>query len=309
MNILLTGGAGFIGSHLVDRLSDTENDIIVLDNFSKYYSGKEDNIRGWRRKNNIKLVYGSILDKNKLNELTENIGIVVHLAAQPGVRYSIKHPLEVARININGTINVLEACVKNDVKKFVFGSSSSVYGDVKKLPAREDYICNPISPYGASKLAGEKYCYYYSKIYGIKIPMLRFFTVYGPRQRPDMAINKFVDSVMKEKTTMVYGDGSQTRDFTYIDDIVDGIILAIKKNIKTDAFNLGGGNNISVNELISLIAEYTEKKVEIRYIEKQKGDVKDTLADNTKSRKVLKWKPKTDIRCGLKKYVEWIKNR
>ncbi len=309
MKVLVTGGAGFIGSHLVDRLIERGDEVVVYDNFSPYYSGKEKNIeRHVKEKNkNFELARADILDLKKLVDVVSGCNVVVHLAAQPGVRYSIEHASEVARINVDGTVNVLEACVKNNVKKIVFGSSSSVYGDVERLPAREEYACKPISPYGASKLSGEEYCESYSRMYALQIPMLRFFTVYGPRQRPDMGIHKFVKAVMEGGEITIFGEGKQTRDFTFVSDIVEGILLALDKKTDTTPINLGGGNNISVNELVKAIEEASGKKAKIKNIDWQKGDVKDTLASNEKAGTLLGWKPKAGIRDGLKEYVKWWK--
>lgn len=307
MKILVTGGAGFIGSHLVDNLLSRGDDVVVYDNFSPYYSGKEKNIQKHvdSKNKNFKLVRADILDFASLSDAVSGCDAVAHLAAQPGVRYSLEHASEVAKINVDGTVNVLEACVKNNVKKIVFGSSSSVYGDVEKLPAREEYACNPISPYGASKLAGEKFCECYSRVHGLSIPMLRFFTVYGPRQRPDMGIHKFVKAVVEGGEITVFGGGQQTRDFTFVSDIVEGILLAVDKKVATTPINLGGGNNISVNDLVKAVEEASGRKARIKNVEWQKGDVKDTLASNEKAGKLLGWKPKVKIRDGLKEYVKW----
>ncbi|MBI5159756.1 SDR family NAD(P)-dependent oxidoreductase [Candidatus Micrarchaeota archaeon] len=307
LKILVTGGAGFIGSHLVDRLVERGDEVVVYDNFSPYYSGKEKNIQKHvdGKNKNFQLVRADILDFEKLCASIKGCDAVVHLAAQPGVRYSLENASEVAKINVDGTVNVLEACVKSTVKKLVFGSSSSVYGDVEKLPAREEYACNPISPYGASKLAGEKFCECYSRMFGLQIPILRFFTVYGPRQRPDMGIHKFVKAVMDGGEITVFGGGKQTRDFTFVSDIVEGVSSAVDKKVETTPINLGGGNNISVNELVKAIEEACGKKAKIKNVEWQKGDVKDTLASNEKAGKLLVWKPRVKIHDGLKEYVKW----
>jgi nucleoside-diphosphate-sugar epimerase len=237
------------------------------------------------------------------------VDYVFHEAAQAGVRASWGKSFEIyTRNNIEATQKLLEFYKNKRIKKFVFASSSSVYGDAE-LPMKEDSLLKPVSPYGVTKLAGENLCYLYWKNYGVPIVSLRYFTVYGLRQRPDMAIHKFVKAILDDEEILVFGDGTQTRDFTYINDVIEANILAAANGIKGEVFNVGGGSRISVNELIKKIEETTVKKAKINYIEKQKGDVQDTLADTGKISNELNWKPEVKIEEGLKKFVEWYKKQ
>ena len=235
------------------------------------------------------------------------VDYLFHLAAQAGVRASWGKNFEIyTRNNIQATQKLLEFYKDLNIKKFVYASSSSVYGDAE-LPMREDSLVKPVSPYGVTKLAGENLCYLYYKNYGAPTVSLRYFTVYGPRQRPDMAIHNFIRAIFKGDEITIYGDGTQTRDFTFVDDAVEANVLAAKANndLLGEVFNVGGGSRISVNELINEIEKIMEKKAKIKYIEKQKGDVRDTLADVSKANKELKWMPKVKIEEGLRKFVEW----
>ena len=236
MNILITGGAGFIGSTLADKLLKIEsNNVIVIDNFNDYYSTtlKEKNIKHNLDNKNYKLYRGDICDKNLLSKIFEEnqIDVVVHIAASAGVRPSIENPLSYVKNNIEGTVNIVEVMKENGIKKIVFASSSSIYGNCKEEIFSEDLkVSEPISPYAASKSACEQFLYTYSKLFDIQVVALRFFTVFGPRQRPDLAIRKFIDLIKENKPIPVYGDGTTIRDYTYVDDIVDGIISAINYN-------------------------------------------------------------------------------
>ena len=233
---------------------------------------------------------------------------VFHLAAQAGVRASWGKSFEIyTRNNIEATQRLLESYKDMKIKKFVYASSSSVYGDAE-LPMRENSLLKPVSPYGVTKLAGEHLCYLYWKNYGVPTVSLRYFTVYGPRQRPDMAIHKFVKAIFNGDTITVYGDGRQTRDFTYVEDVTEANLLAatVNNNLNGEVFNVGGGSRISVNGLIELIEGISGKKAEIKYIEGQKGDVKDTLADITKIAKLLKWRSKVKIEEELRRQIKWM---
>lgn len=311
MNILITGGAGFIGSTLTNRLLKEENKIIVLDNLNDYYDVKLklDNFNENLNNANYKICIGDICDEKLTDKIfKENkIDVVVHIAARAGVRPSLEDPLEYVRSNIYGTVNILEKMKKYNVKKLIFASSSSVYGNCTAEKFSEDLkVTEPISPYAATKSSCEQFIYTYSKLYGIQAVCLRFFTVYGPKQRPDLAIRKFVELIEKNKPIEMYGDGSTMRDYTYIDDIVDGICSAIEYN-KTpfEIINLGGGSPVTLKEMISTIEETLDKKAEIKQLPMQKGDVNKTVSDITKAEKLLGYKPKTTFRDGIKKFIEW----
>lgn len=315
MNILITGGAGFIGSTLADRLLKEGNKICVVDNFNNYYSPeiKENNVAVNQNNNNYKLYRGDICDRELMDEIFAKniIDHVVHIAARAGVRPSLEDPLEYVRSNIEGTINILEKMKKYNVKKIVFASSSSVYGNCKAEKFSEDLkVTEPISPYAATKSACEQFLYTYSKLYGINAVCLRFFTVYGPRQRPDLAIRKFIELIEKGEPIPVYGDGSTMRDYTYIDDIISGICSAIKYN-KTpyEIINIGGGSPITLSEMISTIENVLGKKAVINRLPMQPGDVNKTVSDITKARKLLGYEPLTTFENGIKKFVEWRRDK
>lgn len=311
MNILITGGAGFIGSTLADKLLEKNNKIVVIDNFNDYYSPKlkEKNIKHNLDNKNYKLYRGDICDKNLLSKIFEEnkIDVVVHIAASAGVRPSIENPLSYVKNNIEGTVNILEVMKRKNVKKIVFASSSSIYGNCKEEIFSEDLkVSEPISPYAASKSACEQFLYTYSKLFDIQVVALRFFTVFGPRQRPDLAIRKFIDLIKENKPIPVYGDGTTIRDYTYVDDIVDGIIGAINYNdTPYEIINLGGGAPVSLNEMISTIEKVLNKKATIEHLPMQLGDVNKTAADITKAKKLLNYNPKTSFKEGIIKFIEW----
>ncbi|MCK4347164.1 MAG: NAD-dependent epimerase/dehydratase family protein, partial [Thermoplasmatales archaeon] len=289
MKVLVTGCAGFIGSHLAERLLKEGYKVIGIDCFTDYYSRaiKEGNMVTALGHKNFKLVEENLLSIDDYPE----VDYVFHEAAQAGVRKSWGRDFEIyTRNNIEATQRLLEFYKDSNIKKFVYASSSSVYGDAE-LPMKEDSLLKPVSPYGVTKLAGENLCYLYYKNYGVSTIALRYFTVYGPRQRPDMAIHKFVRAIFDDDTIPVFGDGTQTRDFTYVDDAVEANILSARSNAVGEVFNIGGGSRIHVNELIEKIEEMVDKKADIKYIEKQKGDVRDTWADVSKAEKMLHWAP------------------
>ncbi len=311
MNILITGGAGFIGSTLADKLLEKNNKIVVIDNFNDYYSPKlkEKNIKHNLDNKNYKLYRGDICDKNLLSKIFEEnkIDVVVHIAASAGVRPSIENPLSYVKNNIEGTVNILEVMKRKNVQRIVFASSSSIYGNCKEEIFSEDLkVSEPISPYAASKSACEQFLYTYSKLFDIQVVALRFFTVFGPRQRPDLAIRKFIDLIKENKPIPVYGDGTTIRDYTYVDDIVDGIIGAINYNdTPYEIINLGGGAPVSLNEMISTIEKVLNKKATIEHLPMQLGDVNKTAADITKAKKLLNYNPKTSFKEGIIKFIEW----
>lgn len=313
MNILITGGAGFIGSTLADKLLEKNNKIVVIDNFNDYYSPKlkEKNIKHNLDNKNYKLYRGDICDKNLLSKIFEEnqIDVVVHIAASAGVRPSIENPLSYVKNNIEGTVNIVEVMKRKNVQRIVFASSSSIYGNCKEEIFSEDLkVSEPISPYAASKSACEQFLYTYSKLFDIQVVALRFFTVFGPRQRPDLAIRKFIDLIKENKPIPVYGDGTTIRDYTYVDDIVDGIISAINYNdTPYEIINLGGGAPVSLNQMIETIEKVLNKKATIEHLPMQLGDVNKTAADITKAKKLLNYNPKTSFKEGIIKFIEWEK--
>jgi len=321
MKALVTGCAGFIGSHLVDNLLERGYEVIGIDCYTDYYSReiKDANISNALK--NFSLKKKPLLKKHHKNAKFEfieedilnmekfpEVDYVFHLAAQAGVRASWGKSFGIyTRNNIDATQKLLEFYKDRAIKKFVYASSSSVYGDAE-LPMKEDSLLKLVSPYGVTKLAGENLCYLYWKNYNVPTVSLRYFTVYGPRQRPDMAIHKFVKAIINEKEITVFGDGTQTRDFTFVDDAIEANILAAESDSIGEVFNIGGGSRINVNALIGEIEKIVGKKATINNIAKQKGDVRDTLADVNKARKKLGWTPKVDIRVGLKIFIEWFKS-
>ena len=307
---LITGGAGFIGSHLAERLIKENNQVTVIDNFNDYYAPaiKHQNIATMRDQMN--LIEGDIRDAI-LVERTFAKGQfdqVIHIAARAGVRPSIQDPKLYFTTNIDGTFNLLDACRYHGVKRFTFASSSSVYGINKKVPfAETDAIERTISPYAATKLAGEQICSNYAHLFGIHCQCLRFFTVYGPRQRPDLAISKFTQNILAGEPIQQYGDGSTARDYTYIDDIIDGIIAASKYDQRSfEIFNLGGAATTTLSELIQLIESATGKTALIEQLPEQLGDVPRTYADISKATRLLHYAPETSIQTGIEKYVKWL---
>lgn len=313
--ILITGGAGFIGSTLADKLLLEGVKVVVVDNFNDFYNPclKRGNIKHNLSNLDYNIYNGDICDNVFLNKVfSENsIDKVVHLAARAGVRPSIEYPLEYINSNIYGTVSLLECMKDFGVKKLVFASSSSVYGNCKEEKFSEDLkVSEPISPYAATKLACEQFIYTYSELYGMDAVCLRFFTVYGPRQRPDLAIRKFTDLILKNEAVPIYGDGSTLRDYTYIDDIIEGICSALKYN-KTnyEVINLGGGSPVPINDMIRTIEKALGKTATINYLPSQQGDVDRTVSDISKAKKLLGYSPKVTFEEGIKKFIEWERGR
>jgi UDP-glucuronate 4-epimerase len=313
-NLLITGGAGFIGSHLVDRLLATDVErITVVDDFNDFYTPaiKRANIREHLKDPRYSIHEVDIRDRAALEQVfnERNFDCVVHLAARAGVRPSLSEPQLYTETNINGTVNLLELARHHDIKQFVFGSSSSVYGINAKVPfSEDDPIRQPISPYAATKGAGELLCHTYSHLYGFRCVCLRFFTVYGPRQRPDLAIHKFAKLISQHKPIPVFGDGSTRRDYTYIDDIIDGVTAAIKYGKSNyEVINLGESRTVELRELISLLEKELDTHAIIERQPPQPGDVPQTFADVSKARALLNYRPKTQIEEGLRSFVEWFR--
>lgn len=315
-NILITGGAGFIGSHLIDRLlSEGDWRITVVDDFNDFYdpSIKRANIEPYLSNENFKLIEADIRDFYSLEEVFHEgrFDCVVHLAARAGVRPSLTETRLYVETNINGTTNLLELARQHEVKQFVFGSSSSVYGENKKVPfSEDDPIFNPISPYAATKAAGELICHTYSHLYGMRIVCLRFFTVYGARQRPDLAIHKFARLIDAGKPIPVFGDGTTRRDYTYVDDIISGVRAAIDyEDSNYEVINLGESQTVELRDLISLLETALGKKANIDRQPTQPGDVPQTFADIAKARRLLHYHPQTQIKDGISLFIDWFRKR
>ena len=310
MNILITGGAGFIGSNLADKLYTRGDSIIIIDDFNDYYAPntKRENIAG----KPYKVYENDICDTNALERIfTENkIDAVIHLAARAGVRPSLNQPVLYATTNVVGTVNILETMHKYNCNKLLFASSSSVYGNCSADKFSEEIQkTNPISPYGATKLMCEEIAWTYSYLYNMNIIGYRFFTVYGPRMRPDLAIHKFARMIQNGEIINKFGDGSNVRDYTYVDDITDGIIAGLDYNdTKFEIFNLGGGNPVSLNEMISTLEQTIGKKAIINQMPMQPGDVDKTVSDCSKANRLLGYAPKTDFKTGINNFIQWMKN-
>lgn len=307
--ILVTGAAGFIGSNFVEALLKAGIKVTGIDNFDLFYDRtiKEQNIEYAIKNPEYHFIEGDIRNPEFINDClkTSKPGIIVHLAAKAGVRPSLADPKEYYDVNVMGTLNLLEMMRINQLKKMIFASSSSVYGNNEKVPFCEtDNVDNPISPYAASKKAGELLCHTYHHLYKFDIFCMRFFTVYGPRQRPDLAIHKFTKAILRDDPITLYGDGSTRRDYTHIDDIIMGLMGAVDKLKGYEVFNLGESSTISLIKLVSLIEQYTNKKARIKYLPVQEGDVVQTFADVSKARDKLNYNPLMDIETGIKKYVK-----
>src|SRR5688500_3407937 len=310
MKALVTGAAGFVGSHVSEALLAQGADVVGVDCFTDYYSRdlKERNLAGLRTNSKFTF-HEAALQHTDAGALMDGVSQVYHLAAQAGVRKSwgadfrtyIDH-------NIDATQRLLEAAKgKPDLHRFVYASSSSVYGDVAPIPMREDAYLQPLSPYGVTKLAAEHLCHLYVANYGVPTVSLRFFTVYGPRQRPDMAFNHFIRAAFGQAPITLYGDGEQTGDFTFIADIVAANLAAGDRGRPGAVYNIGGGSRVSVTEVLALVAELTGRTLDIRREETQKGDMRDTFADTSRARADLGFRPGWTLRDGLEAEVEWLR--
>lgn len=313
-NLLITGGAGFIGSHLVDRLLATGVDhITVVDDFNDFYAPvvKRANVQAHLADSRYSLAEVDIRDRATLEKLfaANHFDCIVHLAARAGVRPSLSEPQLYIETNINGTMNLLELARRYKVNQFVFGSSSSVYGVNAKVPfSEDDPIRQPISPYAATKGAGELLCHTYSHLYGIRCVCLRFFTVYGPRQRPDLAIHKFSQLITAGKPIPVFGDGTTRRDYTYVDDIIAGVLAAIEYDKSNyEVINLGESRTVELRELIALLEKELDTHALIDRQPMQPGDVPQTFADIEKAKRLLAYNPQTQIEEGIRRFVEWFR--
>ena len=312
----ITGGAGFIGSTLSKKLIEQGNKVVTIDNFCDFYNPKikEDNVKELLQNKNFKLYRADIRDRQAIKEIFDesNIDIVMHLAAMAGVRPSIENPILYQEVNCMGTQNILEEMRQHDVKNGVFASSSSVYGNCKEVPFREDMIVDyAISPYAATKKANEVMAHVYHKLFDMNIIMLRFFTVYGPKQRPDLAINKFTRLMLEDKEIPMFGDGTTSRDYTYIDDIVDGIIKSCDYSMNNkevyEILNLGNSSPTTLKEMINIIGEVLGREPKIKQMLMQPGDVERTYADISKTKKLIGYQPKTTFKEGIKNFVKWYK--
>lgn len=312
MRILVTGGAGFIGSSVIDRLLARGDEVVCLDNFDEFYRPdiKRRNLSSALGHKGFRLVEGDIRDMALLKALfaEERFDMIFHPAARAGVRPSIIDPMLYEDVNIKGTMNLLEMAKEYKLKGFIFASSSSVYGSNKKFPFSEtDNVDNPVSPYAATKKSCELICYTYHHLYNMNITCLRFFTVYGPRQRPEMAIHKFTRLIDEGKPVPMFGDGSSKRDYTYIDDIVDGVIKSIDKNPAYEIYNIGESQTTELRELIALIEKHLGKKAVIESHPDQPGDVPLTYADITKAVNELGYAPRTKVDEGVGRFMAWYK--
>jgi UDP-glucuronate 4-epimerase len=309
---LVTGGAGFIGSHVSEHLLAQGHAVTILDDLNDFYDPelKRRNLAEIGRAGLPRFHQLDICDHTRVFKAIEDArpDAVIHLAARAGVRPSLEQPLLYERVNVHGTMVLLEACRAFGVPKFVFASSSSIYGIADQVPFREDdYGVMPISPYAATKMAGEKLSYTYSHLYGIKAVCLRFFTVFGPRQRPDLAIRKFTAMIDRGEAVPMFGDGSTARDYTYIDDIVTGILAATDLDVPFDVFNLGNSTPVSLSEMIRTIEECLGKKAVLRQMPLQPGDVPITYADISKAERILGYRPGTSFTDGVAQFVQWYR--
>lgn len=312
LNIVVTGGAGFIGSHLIDRLLDEGHNVTNIDNFDPFYdqSIKSENIKGHFEYDTYTLHELDIRDKEVLYKaIPYETDVIVHLAAKAGVRPSIADPIAYQEVNVAGTQNMLEIAREKDIKQFVFASSSSVYGKNPSVPWKEDdTVLQPISPYASTKVSGELLGHVYSHLYDIRFLALRFFTVYGPRQRPDLAIHKFLKLMSEGREITLYGDGSTRRDYTYVDDIVDGIMAAIVyKDSKYEIINLGNNQTVELLELVKAIEEASGIRAKKKFGPEQPGDVKQTWADVSKAAKLFIYKSDYSFSNGLIEFAKWFK--
>jgi UDP-glucuronate 4-epimerase len=308
---LVTGGAGFIGSHLSEKLIENGYQVVVIDDFNDFYNSrfKKDNA-DLLSKLGATIIEGDIRNKSDIEKSLRGVTIVAHLAARAGVRPSVIDPMLYVDVNVLGTLNLLHAVKDRQIKNFILASSSSIYGNNPNVPwSEDDRVDHPISPYAATKKAAEHFGYNYSHLYNIPVTCLRFFTVYGPRQRPDLAIHKFTNLILSGKAIPLYGDGTTERDYTYVSDIVDGIVAAIKRPFVYEIINLGNNKPVSLKELVITLEKALGKKAKIEKLPPQLGDVSVTYADISKAERMLDYKPKVSFEEGVKEFVKWYKSK
>lgn len=308
--MLVTGGAGFIGSHLTERLLGMGASVTVYDRFDEFYPGKERNLAGAVNNPRFRLVNGDILDVDRLDSAMKDVDVVFHQAGQAGIGFSVKHPVQVNNVNVNGTLNVLSLGKKHGVDRIVNASSSSIFGRPEYLPIDEDHPTNPTSPYGVSKLAAEQYCRAFHRVYGTDVVSLRYFSVYGPRGRPDQVIHKLTKSLTEGRPPLIQGDGSHTRDFTYVTDIVAANILAAQNDgLGGEVFNIGFGSRTSVSELAERLTKILSpgRMIPPIHVAEGPGEFPDTQASNRKAAELLHWRPGVDLDEGLRMFVDWFK--
>jgi UDP-glucuronate 4-epimerase len=310
MRVLLTGGAGFIGSHFLDRLMDEGHEVTVVDNFDPFYaeSVKRANIARHAAHERFHLVEADIRDAASIAKIDQNIDAIVHLAAKAGVRPSIEDPTGYQATNVQGTLNLLEYARDRGIRQFVFASSSSVYGVNPRVPWREDDpVLLPISPYASTKVSAELMGHVYSKLYGIRFIALRFFTVYGPRQRPDLAIHKFAHLIREGRPIPFFGDGETRRDYTYVDDVVTGVMAAIGYEASEfEVINLGNNRTVSLQEMVDTLEAALGRKAVLERLPMQPGDVPQTWADLGKAERLLGYRPTTGFREGVERFAAWL---
>ncbi|MBV8843538.1 MAG: GDP-mannose 4,6-dehydratase [Bryobacterales bacterium] len=311
MRVLVTGGAGFIGSHVCERLLCDGHEVSIIDDLNDFYSPalKRENLGCITSAGPACFFHADICDEIAVQRVFDATlpEAVIHLAGRAGVRPSLEQPLLYEQVNVRGTLVLLEQCRRLGIRKFIMASSSSVYGAANRVPFREDdHVSHPISPYAATKIAAERLAYTYSHLYGIGVTCFRFFTVYGPRQRPDLAIRKFTEKILQAQPIPVYGDGSASRDYTFVRDIVNGVMAAIEHDFAYEVFNLGNSSPLSLSDLIRSIETATARKAIIRRLPDQPGDVPITYADVSKAGRLLGYAPKTPFEQGIREFVDWL---
>ena len=306
MKVLVTGGAGFIGSHVVEKLVKQGYQVRVLDDLSTGSLDNLSNVVG-----DIEFIKGDVRDYEAVSRAVEGVDLIVHEAAITSVVRSIEDPLTTSLVNVQGTLNLLWASVRNSIKRFVYASSSSIYGDTPALPKHEELTPNPLSPYAVSKLAGEEYCQVFHKVYGLSTVALRYFNVYGPRQHYGPysgVVSIFINRILNKQPPVIYGDGEQTRDFTFVEDVAEATIKALEtEGIDGEVFNVGCGSPISINQLAKTLMEVAGVSFEPIYTEPRKGDIRHSHADIKKAKELLKWRPSTTLREGLARTYIWFK--
>lgn len=313
MHVLVTGGAGFIGSHLCEALLERGDRVTVLDNFDPFYDPlvKRRNLQAAAGLSGFSLIEGDICDTQLVQAVFKRgFDAVAHLAGLAGVRLSTEQPGRFNEVNVGGTLVLLEAARQHGQPRFIFASTCSVYGLSAQLPHREDDpLLAPVSLYGATKIAGEKYGHVYHQVYGLPLVSLRFFTAYGPRQRPDMAVHKFARQILGGEEVTLYGDGTSSRDYTYVDDLVEGVVAALDSDLSYGVLNLGHSEATQLGKLVKLIEEACERRAEVRHLPDQPGDPAHTCADISLAQKLLGYRPRTPLKEGVARFVEWLKDQ